>query len=637
MGNRESPEETTTKSPIPNPRSLDDGPNDSARPAGRIASRVWLRRIAPVLVVLVSILVYGNALQNGFVLDDGPVVLRNPIVHSLEGLWRAFTEPYWPPPSQGGQFRPLGTISLALDWAVGGGDQRWFHAMNVLWHALAGLMVWLLAARLLAPAAALIAALLFAVHPVHVEAVSNVVGRLEPMATVFVLGALLAHRKRSWWAPVLFALGLLAKESAITFIGLALAHDLLMAGDWRDALRAARRRYAAYGLTTVAYVSLLIIIFQGKSFTYPAPTFIGASTGERLLTVATIVPHYVRLLLAPMHLSGDYYPQVIVLATGVTPSGIIGFALAVALGDAVRRAWRPVPEAAFALVWIPIAIAPVSNVLFPSVALAERTLYLASVGACLALGVLAQRLARDRTGLVVAAATILVTLGAMRTWTRTPVWQSDKSYVLTLLRDHPESYRAHLVAGRVLASQGQLAPAAEHFETAASLFPRDFTSAHHAASVAIEMGRFSRADSLLQLALEASPDNVELLLTRADVRYGMQDDPEAIRLARQALDLAPDSLRGWVIVAAAAQRRGDLTAAQAAMRAAVRRDPSEWHLRARYADLLLARGDSAAARMQADTAVALSHGAPYAVALRERARGAAASRNDSLSRAGIRS
>ncbi|HUF30618.1 MAG TPA: hypothetical protein VMM77_08110, partial [Gemmatimonadaceae bacterium] len=154
------------------------------RKSGKLISRVWLQRVAPLLVVVVALLVYGNALQNGFVLDDGPVVLRNPLVHSIDGLWRAFTESYWPPPSQGGQYRPLGTISFTLDWAISGGDPRWFHAVNVLWHAAAALLVWYVALQLLAPAAALVAALLFAVHPVHVEAVANLVGRLEPMAAV---------------------------------------------------------------------------------------------------------------------------------------------------------------------------------------------------------------------------------------------------------------------------------------------------------------------------------------------------------------------------------------------------------------------------------------------------------------------
>ena len=605
--------------------------------AGRLRERTWLLRLAPVLVVLVSILVYGNAVQNGYVLDDGPVVVRNPIVHSLDGLWQAFTEPYWPPPSAGGQYRPLGTVSYAIDWVASGGDPRWLHATNVLWHAGAALLVWFLAVGMLAPAAALIAALLFAVHPVHVEAVANVVGRLEPMATVFVLGALLAHRNRSWWAAVLFALGLLAKESAVTFIGLAIAHDLLVSGDWRASLRAARARYATYGLTTVAYVGLLLALFHDRSFTVPAPTFLGATTAERLLTVATIVPHYVRLLFAPLHLSGDYYPQVIALATGVTPAGLIGFALAVALGVAVRRAWRPVPEAAFALVWIPIAIAPVSNVFFPSVALAERTLYLASVGACLLLGVVAQRVARGRQGLAIAGALVLMTLGAARVWTRTPVWQSDKRYILTLLRDHPESYRAHLVAGRVLASQQQYAAAAEHFEEASRLFPRDAAGAFDAARMAAHLGRLDRADSLLDVAHRAAPTRAEVLLARGEVALGRADHHAALRHARGALAIAPDSVSGWAIVAAASVRVGALAQAEAALRRVIDLDPTRWEYRAGLADVLLARGDSVGARVQADSAVLLSHGAPQALVLRDRAGGGRSARDDSTMVARLRS
>lgn len=589
------------------------------RVSGKLTSRVWLQRVAPVLVVLVALLVYGNALQNGFVLDDGPVVLRNPLVHSLDGLWRAFTEPYWPAPNPGGQYRPLGTVSFALDWAISGGDPRWLHAVNVLWHAAAALLVWYLALQMLAPAAALIAALLFAVHPVHVEAVANLVGRLEPMAAVFVLGALLAHRRGSWWAAAFFALGLLAKESAITFLGLVVAHDLLVAGDWRAAFHAARKRYAVYVLSTAAYAAVIIALFHGRSFSVIAPTFIDASAGERLLTVATIVPHYVRLLLAPIHLSGDYFPQVIVLVTGVTPAGLIGFFLALALGVAVRRAWRPVPEAAFALVWIPIALAPVSNVFFPSgVALAERTLYLASVGACLALGALAQLVARDRPSIVVSAAALLIALGAARTWTRTPVWRSDKSYTIALLREHPESYRAHLVAGRVLSAQRQFAAAAEHLEMAARLFPRDAAGAYEAAIAAIRLGRITHADSLLRFARQSAPPEPAILLAHADVRYAMGDDAGAVRIAREALAIAPDSVRGWVTIAVAARRAGNLTVAESAMRDAVVLTPERWEFRAGYADLLLARGDSAAARAQADSAVALSHGDPAAIALRAR-------------------
>jgi tetratricopeptide (TPR) repeat protein len=294
-----------------------------------------------------------------------------------------------------------------------------------------------------------------------------------------------------------------------------------------------------------------------------------------------------------------------------------------------------VPEAAFALVWIPIALAPVSNVFFPSVALAERTLYLASVGACLALGALAQRLARDRQAAVIAGAALLMVLGTARVWTRTPVWRSDKSYVLTLLRDHPESYRAHLVAGRVLASQQQYEAAAGHLEEASRLFPRDPAGAFEAAQVAARLGRLERADSLYTEAMAASSADPPLLLARADLRYGRRDDAGAIRDAHAALSAAPDSVRGWIIVAMASRRAGKLAAADTALRRAIGLAPEDWELRAGLADLMLLRGDSVRARAEADSAVVLSHGAPPAVALLARVQGRAPARGDSLPAARI--
>src|SRR5215203_1490368 len=119
-----------------------------------LTGRVRVKRVAMVAAVAAAMLVYANALANGFVLDDGGVIVRNPLVTSPASAWKAFALPYWPEAIGGGQYRPLGILSFAFDWVVSGGDARWFHAVNVLWHALATLMVWLLAAELLAPVAA---------------------------------------------------------------------------------------------------------------------------------------------------------------------------------------------------------------------------------------------------------------------------------------------------------------------------------------------------------------------------------------------------------------------------------------------------------------------------------------------------
>ena len=466
-----------------------------------LMDRAGVRRVCLLTVALAAALGYGNSLQNGFVLDDGGVIVRNPLVTSPGTAWRAFGSPYWPEAVGGGQYRPLGIVAFALDWFVSGGDATWFHAVNVAWHVGVTVAVWLLAAELLAPMAALVAALLFAVHPVHVEAVANVVGRLESMAAVFVLLALLAHRRGHWPSVVWFAAGLLSKEVAIVFVGLAAAHDLLVAGDARAAFRSRKRLYLAYGAVIVAFAGVIAVVFHDRAFVSTARAFNGTSVGERLLTVASVVPHYVRLLVAPVDLSANYEPAVIPLVTGLTVAGALGIALTVGYAAVVVVAWRRAPALAFMLAWIGIALAPVSNVFFASgITLAERTLYLPSVGACLTAGWMAQHAAVKRPAIVMATAAALALGFAARSWTRTPVWQDDRTYLTTLLEDHPESYYGHFTAGRVLKATRDYDRAAHELTIARRIFARDPAVYREAAEVAAARGRPDEAARLLDSA-----------------------------------------------------------------------------------------------------------------------------------------
>ena len=470
-----------------------------------LTGRDRVRRLALASSLVAALLVYANALANGFVLDDGGVIVQNPLVTS-SSAWRAFVLPYWPDAVGGGQYRPLGILSFALDWRISGGDPRWFHTMNVLWHAAATCLVAALAAELLAPVAAGIAALLFAVHPVHVEAVSNVVGRLEPMAAVFVLAALIAHRRSSLVAPAFFAVALLAKESAVVLLALVAANDLLLERDWRSAFRSRRWLYAGYGGVALAYVAVLAAVFHDRAFSVPARALAGADALQRLAIMGRVVPHYVRLLVAPAELSASYAPNVISPDPGVSVGTAAGFAIVVLFGVALavvlrHRRW---PLMAFSLVWIPVALAPVSNVLFSSgVVLAERTLYLASVGVSLAAGAVAERFLVRRWSMVAAATASVVLAFGVRTWTRTPVWRDDRTYLLTLLSEHPESYEAHLAAGRALKGAGSLEQADRELIIARQLFPRDSTVFREAADLADRRQRPAVAAALRDSARSA--------------------------------------------------------------------------------------------------------------------------------------
>jgi hypothetical protein len=162
-----------------------------------------------------------------------------------------------------------------------------------------------------------------------------------------------------------------------------------------------------------------------------------------------------------------------------------------------ERRW---PVMAFALAWIPIALSPVSNVLFPSVWLAERTLYLPSIGVCLAAGALAERFFLTRPAAVVVVTGIVLIAFAERTWTRTPVWRDDRTFLMTLLTEHPESYEAHFAAARVLDGAGQYDAAEREFAVARRLFPRDSMVYREAADLARRRQRPAHAAALLDSA-----------------------------------------------------------------------------------------------------------------------------------------
>ena len=473
-------------------------------PAHRTMAREWVRGnlFSAAALALLASLVFANALANGFVLDDRGIILGNPLVQNFGNTWRAFTLPYWPEALGGGQYRPLAILHFALDWRLSGGDPAWFHAVNVMWHALATVLVWRLVALLMQPRMAFIAAALFAVHPVHVEAVANVVGRLELMATVFTLGALLAHRASHWLAILFFALGLLSKENAIVFLGLAAAQDVLLRPQTSD-LRPRKRLYAGYAVVLLLYAAIVFLVFNDRPFHVVTGTLDGEPLGTRLWTMAKVVPEYVRLLLFPASLSADYEPQVIRSANGLTLAGAAGLLCVAAYIGALVITWKRNRALALALGWVGIAVAPVANVFFVSgVTLAERSLYLPSVGVVLALGIVVDSALARRNMFVYAAVAALTVAGALRTWTRTPAWHDDRAYVLTLLADHPESYRGHWVAARAYRAAGRLPEAHAEFTMARRLFPRSRELYSESATLAAAMGSPREAQALSDTAAQ---------------------------------------------------------------------------------------------------------------------------------------
>ncbi len=564
------------------------------------------RQWAIASIVLVAALCYANALANGYVQDDQGIIHDNPLVQTVTGLWRAFAHPYWPEHNGAGQYRPLVIDSFVIDRGILHLGAWWIHLVNIGWHVAVSVLVWRVLSTMLSVSGAWFGGLWFALHPVHVEAVSNGVGRCELMATAFVLLAWLAHWEKRPVAVLYFAAALASKEVGIVFLGLAAAHDLIVGSSahWRRPFVERRRWYAAYAGVCAVYAGALLWVFRSKPFVVTAVTWDHATMLQRWLTMLRVVPEYARLLLAPIDLKVDYTPRTIDLVTGVTPAVVVGCALLAATLLVLVALWRRAPAVSYGVVWFIVAISPVSNVLFPSgVVLAERTLYLPSVGAAIIAGWIFERALVVRPRFSAVFATVLCVAFALRTWTRTPFWHDKRQFLMREVSEQPESYRAHYTVCVLLSLEHHWSEAATECQVARRLHGSDVGPYVTGAQVALGARQTLVADALLDSAKQLSPGDYATLYTLAELRRTQGRPREAIALAFSAYESAPDSVQAIDQLTSAAQALHDYVDAEAAFRRGLADHPANVHLREGYAAMLMDRGDSAAGRQQ----LALAH------------------------------
>ena len=443
-----------------------------------------------------AVVVHLGALANRFAMDDIYIIVLNPLVSGPAPPWRIFAAPYWPADFGGQMYRPLPVLTYALDRLVA--SPAWFHAVNLAWHGAASAGVALLAQRLAGARASLIAGLLFAVHPVHVEAVANVVGRAELMAAAFAglsVWAALSGRHPAWSAAA-FAVALLCKENAA--VAPALVVWAWMVGIGRPGRRRVVALVAGWVIVGVVWAALRTAVLSPYAeYRAVAPVFFGLDAGSVRLTAIAALSDVARLLVAPATLRADYSPlERVAVESAGDPRVLLGATVLMAWVVLVAVAWRRGRSVeAFGLGWTAIAFLPVSNLLVPvGVLVAERTLYLPSVGLTLAAGAALATIPARRAAVITA---VLVLAGAARSATRVPVWRDDVRLTASMLDDSPASYRGPARTGGLLQSRGQPERALEAYRQAVRIFDRDPGIFVAAADAAITLGRQGLADSLL--------------------------------------------------------------------------------------------------------------------------------------------
>jgi tetratricopeptide (TPR) repeat protein len=582
----------------------------AARPAARAP---WPLRALDALaarprlaVALAAALPFLLTLGNPPILDDGWAALDNPLTWSLSNVGRIFRELYGyaGEPSVRGPYRPITTLTYALDYAVHGRWAPGYHAVNLGLHVLASLLVLALAHRLAAVAlpaqagrVAVLAGLLFAVHPAHVEAVATIFGRTEPLSACCALAALLlalGRREARWRLPAalgLLVLGVLSKEVAIVtpglFVVVAVALPAAAGLTARPGLGAGAPRRALAEVALVAGALLLAFVpyLMGRgpalAVAPEARWFPVETPGWQVaLTMSRVMGEYLRILAFPGFLGGDFaYAARLPTLAGPTPGFLVATAAWLATLLAALLLLRRAPLAAAGLAWIFLPLLPVMQLVPVGVLLAERLLYLPSVGLCLAAAagvghLLEARGPGRRSGRWVAAVALAVVAAlTVRTVVRTLDWRSGVDYwtselekaprepvvnnnlavalmarrdypralerLRVVLEVHPRYWRAHVNLAIVLGELGDRAAARRAFQQAAALAPESTEPRYYFARWLKQVGEGEEALALLAEARTLRPDEARLPLLQGEILLELGRVAEARTALERAATLDP--------------------------------------------------------------------------------------------------
>ena len=505
---------------------------------------------ALLLCLILAAICYTNSLSNAFILDDILIVAANERIRHIQPLQFLF-QPYWGDLNHAGIYRPLTIFSFSLEYPIWKVWAPGYRLVNVLLHALNGWLVFLLVRGLLgSPAAALGAAAVYVIHPIQTEAVVSIVGRSELLAAALFFTAWLTFRKgRTGWSAVAYFLAALAKESAITF-PLVVMVEMALGEGGIQRVKESWRRFVCLAAAGIAYLGLRFHVLGGLGIPRNGQYLNGTLTlSQRWLTSGRVFIQYFRLLLAPIHVVGDYDFNSIPLAgfgdwdawLGLT---LIFACIAIAIMLAKKR-----PGVTLGIFFFFITLLPVSNWIMPiALLMAERFLYTPVFGFALLAGIAWAAISPDRLRRIVAAG--VVAAAAILCIGHNYIWQDTLTFHQNAVERVPNNARARLGYGFALLRMNKTAEAKTEFEAGLRIMP---WSAPLLAGLATTMVRIDggcdRARPVLARSLTIQPGQWQSLWLLGDclrMEHRMNQAEQAYGLAVQNADF-PDAelLASW--------------------------------------------------------------------------------------------
>ena len=528
--------------------------------------KTWLR---VAILFLGAFAVHLPGLQGELIWDDSYLIGESPFFRSPVFGLEVFRH-YLFLDSFSGHYRPVQNLSYMLDYLVWNGDLYGYHLSNVLWHAGAGVLLFFLLSKLLAPWAsdeptarrcqtgAFLIALLWVLHPVHSAAVDYISGRADSLAFAFSCGAWLAYlgaRQAAWRitravgyssAALLLLLGLCSREIAFVWVVIFVAHLLFT-----------REASARHRLVAVLAAALILAAYAGlRQLPGPRPEQTTAATWGGVARAGLVVRalgDYVGVSVWPTRL---HMERSVVEArmfqpgwanqfafTSVSLAGMVAAGLLIA-GILMKGAGRSLRI--FGAVWFTCGFLPISNIVELNATSAEHWLYLPLVGLLLVLFGWVIELPRRAFQIATVCALLMACGLGVRSAIRSTDWLNAQVFYERTIAAGGWSPRVAVNLAIIYGHQGRLAEARNLLEHSLASWPDYPLARSHLAVILSLQGAKAESDRLFEAAAAAAPQQksayprtwtASIQLARRAVSEGRDD--EALRILANARETEP--------------------------------------------------------------------------------------------------
>jgi len=520
-----------------------------------------------LLIIALTAGVYANSLQNEFTnWDDDALVVNNRAIRSLdfENIKKIFTY------HTGNTYQPVRNFSYAIDYYIGQLDTKWYHIHNITLHIFATIFLYFALLVILpqlkgweafekgawhgsmaANHVAFITVLVFAVHPVNVESVTWLSSRKYVDLSFFAFLSFLLfvlssadgvlnpfkHIKTFLLAAgSVFAavLAVFSSPFGVFLPGLFFLFDYCREKSINP-FRVIKKRFFHY----IPYLCFVFFIFPMLWFAL-AGSFGGAAMAHykgdvryTLYSIFNVLFDYVRNMTIPLWLNNRYVDYIFLSPFDIYKIPVVFLALLLLAVLIVWQLRRKSKIDLFCLGWFFIAWLPASNIIPISTKMADRYIYIASIGFFLWLSLYFYRIIKKKKIYMIMGCIVLtLVLGSLSALTvhRNTVWKNSGTLWQDSLKKDPGNFLAHTNLGNYLFLTGKKDQAERHYKEALRNAPYDVKALDNLGMVYTMKGEYEKAELSYRKLLKFKPDNLEIdqKIGELMIKTGQLDKAEAL-------------------------------------------------------------------------------------------------------------